>query len=474
MSQVFNLHHPQPPPRHHISPPPPPRQHNNNNRDERSSFVFAPDDSSDSDSDSGSGSVYSNPIQDPFFFFGDEDNPSYVTDLFDHEDEDDLIDPFSQIGNNSNREEDDDDNIINSFGQFGDFNCEDDGDDDVIDSFAEFYDSNRKEDDHNVIDSFGQLGENSDNVIDSFEFGELNSGEEEMGLGLGLRLGREFEAIDGLRVVDSDSDTDMGSGDLEVDFGIENGFSEGNEYGVDDHDWPVMFDCLRFDEPRVVNEEFEWEEVNERDERDNLGSLIDRIEEISVNSGFSSENGDLVDGEGEDVVERTRNLEWEVLLAVNNFDRSMEFDGEGTDGNDGVTYLAVQDDYMYTVEYDTLFGQFVDSEGALKGSPPAAKSVVENLPSIVLKTDDVKEVNVVCAVCKDDIAVGEEVNKLPCSHYYHGDCIVPWLTIRNSCPVCRYELPTDDADYERRKNERSIVAGVGNDLQVRYNFETLP
>lgn len=200
-----------------------------------------------------------------------------------------------------------------------------------------------------------------------------------------------------------------------------------------------------------LNEDFEWEEVNERvEDRDFLSSVIDGIEEISVSSDISSSiNG------GDD--EPVRNLEWEVLLAVNNIERSLDFDG-----NDDTEYG------------DALFGQFLESEGTLmKGSPPAAKSVVENLPFVVLKDEENK---MACAVCKDEILVVEKVTELPCSHYYHWDCIVPWLNIRNTCPVCRHELPTDDNDYERRKNGTRTGVGTGlvDDFQVRYNFEVVP
>ncbi|GAA0157656.1 ubiquitin-protein ligase [Lithospermum erythrorhizon] len=93
------------------------------------------------------------------------------------------------------------------------------------------------------------------------------------------------------------------------------------------------------------------------------------------------------------------------------------------------------------------------------GKPPASEKVVESLVSVVVGKGDLEAGSMICAVCKDDVNVGEKVRELPCGHRFHSDCILPWLRIRNTCPVCRYELPTDDGCYESMRARR---AGLGN------------
>ncbi|XP_027336595.1 probable E3 ubiquitin-protein ligase RHC2A [Abrus precatorius] len=74
--------------------------------------------------------------------------------------------------------------------------------------------------------------------------------------------------------------------------------------------------------------------------------------------------------------------------------------------------------------------------------PPASKAAIDSLPTIEIDESHLA-MESHCAVCKEPFELNTAVREMPCKHIYHPDCILPWLALHNSCPVCRHELPSD-------------------------------
>lgn len=119
-------------------------------------------------------------------------------------------------------------------------------------------------------------------------------------------------------------------------------------------------------------------------------------------------------------------------------------------------------DYFFGPGLEELIQQLAENDPNRRGTPPASKSAVEGLPDISVTEDLLASDSSQCAVCKDTFALGEKAKQMPCKHIYHSDCILPWLELHNSCPVCRYELPTDDPDYEQRAGHGGEGGGDGS------------
>ena len=69
-----------------------------------------------------------------------------------------------------------------------------------------------------------------------------------------------------------------------------------------------------------------------------------------------------------------------------------------------------------------------------------------------------------CVICHEDFHTGTEALQMPCQHIFHSACLLHWLKIRNSCPVCRYELDTGDALYEERRRTRHALNAMNSRL----------
>ena len=63
---------------------------------------------------------------------------------------------------------------------------------------------------------------------------------------------------------------------------------------------------------------------------------------------------------------------------------------------------------------------------------PATEEQLDNLESVQVESGNE------CTICKDDVE-GECV-RLKCRHIFHRECIVSWLRINATCPICRSDM----------------------------------
>lgn len=282
---------------------------------------------------------------------------------------------------------------------------------------------------------------------------------------------------------DLDSAESSGGGLRFAEFGSESDLSEHDDFSAaecnndgraaaglpDDLDVPLCWGFVPIDDARMnSSEEFDWEEVDDGLDDRGVLSMMVGIEDEETSSGRGEVVDVLLEEDGaggvdeaggeveEDEFGSGSNIIWEVLLAMNN--QGMARNNSRTiseHAEDISDFVYDHEVFVSPSDYEFQIAQFADLDNTIRGSPPAAKRVVEELSLITLTEEDVANSKSLCAVCKDVFLVEEKARLLPCSHIYHSDCILPWLGIRNTCPVCRHELPTDDPEYERLKARMS-------------------
>jgi len=116
---------------------------------------------------------------------------------------------------------------------------------------------------------------------------------------------------------------------------------------------------------------------------------------------------------------------------------------------------------------DAIITQLLNQmDGA--GPPPMAQENIKDIVSVNV-TPSILEKNPNCSVCLEDFKLEESVKQLECKHCFHQDCIVPWLEIHGTCPVCRKVLSEDaepgeeqdqDAENESADSEDSNSEGA--------------
>lgn len=121
---------------------------------------------------------------------------------------------------------------------------------------------------------------------------------------------------------------------------------------------------------------------------------------------------------------------------------------------------AAHGDAVYTEEaLDRVITQFMEQANGSSAPGPASAEAINRLPKkaadkSMMGNDGKAE----CSVCMDSVNIGDEVTVLPCSHWFHGDCVGAWLKEHDTCPHCRQGIMPKDSSNTQTNTPRT--AGV--------------
>jgi len=107
-----------------------------------------------------------------------------------------------------------------------------------------------------------------------------------------------------------------------------------------------------------------------------------------------------------------------------------------------------------------------------QGPPPATTETIDNLKSVPVTEALIAE-QPKCCICYDDFMCENSVTLLPCKHIFDKECIVTWLKIHNTCPVCRHSIK-DEAIVEKVNTEATEVESSNTENTQVIMTDTLP
>ncbi|XP_076300697.1 E3 ubiquitin-protein ligase Iruka isoform X6 [Lasioglossum baleicum] len=104
-----------------------------------------------------------------------------------------------------------------------------------------------------------------------------------------------------------------------------------------------------------------------------------------------------------------------------------------------LVYANPQDYIWGQANFDAVVTHVLNQLDGTAGPPPLPKKQIEQIPTTAVTQSDVDS-KMQCSVCWEDFKLSEPVKQLPCQHLYHAPCILPWLELHGTCPICRQNL----------------------------------
>ncbi|KAK3930635.1 E3 ubiquitin-protein ligase RNF126 [Frankliniella fusca] len=129
-------------------------------------------------------------------------------------------------------------------------------------------------------------------------------------------------------------------------------------------------------------------------------------------------------------------------------------------------------DYAWGREgFDAIVTQLLNQIEST-GPPPLTKEKISEIPVVTITQEQVDK-SLQCSVCWENFKVDEPVRQLVCTHVYHEGCIIPWLELHGTCPVCRKPLSSEaeqsTTDDGSRRDPLQNLAARAAASQSRVN-----
>ncbi|XP_076300689.1 E3 ubiquitin-protein ligase Iruka isoform X5 [Lasioglossum baleicum] len=137
------------------------------------------------------------------------------------------------------------------------------------------------------------------------------------------------------------------------------------------------------------------------------------------------------------------------------------------DNQPPVLVYANPQDYIWgQANFDAVVTHVLNQLDGTAGPPPLPKKQIEQIPTTAVTQSDVDS-KMQCSVCWEDFKLSEPVKQLPCQHLYHAPCILPWLELHGTCPICRQNL----GDQTTMEANQDIVRPS---LAARFRYTEVP
>ncbi|EXC17855.1 E3 ubiquitin-protein ligase RING1-like protein [Morus notabilis] len=189
-----------------------------------------------------------------------------------------------------------------------------------------------------------------------------------------------------------------------------------------------------------------WNVVDSREQEALHGGLYEVVMRISEVAARSA--GDTVYNRAVILIwiERRSTVPHEEFQRLAEHSRVLPLVIDNHDGNDEVYDDGDGD--------EDPFGWVFQNFGESRSMPGAAdESVVEALERLTYEEfsdhddhhnhDDESKL-MTCVICMEEVMIGSQLIHMPCAHQFHEDCILQWLKKANSCPLCRFSLPSSN------------------------------